>query len=114
MTDDNRALDELFQRYRAACPEVEPSANFMPAIWEKIDSRRTLGFAFQHVARAAMTASTALCVLLLILNFIAAPQNPLAPTYADALAAEHSAEQTYYAEAIRNTAEPDQAPIRLH
>jgi uncharacterized membrane protein len=112
--DDNGALDELLQRYRAACPEIEPSANFMPGIWEKIESRRSFWFAFQHVARTAMTASTALCLLLLILNFVAAPQNRLAPTYVDALAADHSAEQTYYAEGIRNTAETNQAPIRFH
>jgi hypothetical protein len=114
MTNDDGALDELFHRYWAACPEIEASANFMPKLWEKIESRRSFWFAFQGLARTAMTASTALCVVLLILNFIAAPQSQLAPSYADALAAEHTAEQTYYAEAIRSAADSDQGPVPLH
>jgi len=113
MTNDDRELDDLFQQYRASCPEVEGSAGFMPKVWEKIENRRSFWFAFQGLARTAMTASTALCLLLLILNFIAAPQSHL-PTYADALAADHGAEQTYYAEAIRSAAEGDQAPAPFH
>jgi hypothetical protein len=85
----------------------------MPQLWEKIESRRSFWFVFQGLARTAMTASTAVCLLLLILNFVAAPQSHL-PTYTDALAADHSAEQTYYAEAIRSTAEVDQAPVPFH
>jgi hypothetical protein len=54
-----------------------------------------------------------LCLLLLILNFMAVPQSYL-PTYADALAADHSAEETYYAEAIRSAADGDQAPAPFH
>lgn len=114
MRNDDSELDRLFQEYRASCPEVEASANFMPTLWEKIESRRNFWFAFQGLARTAMAASTALCLLLLILNFVAVPQSHLGPTYADALAADHTAEQTYYAEAVRNTAESDQAPVPSH
>ena len=94
MTSDDRELDDLFQKYRASCPDVEGSAGFMPKLWERIDSRRSFWFAFQGFARTATTASTALCFLLLILNFLAGSQNRL-PTYADALAADNSTpEQT--------------------
>lgn len=34
-------LDWLFKAYRAACPAPEPSANFMPGLWAKIDSQRS-------------------------------------------------------------------------
>jgi hypothetical protein len=34
-------LDWLFKAYRAACPAPEPSANFMPGLWVKIDSQRS-------------------------------------------------------------------------
>ena len=112
MTSDGE-LDDLFQKYRAACPEIEGSASFMPRLWEKIENRRSFWFAFQGLARTAMAASTALCVLLLVLNFIAAPQSHF-PSYADALAADHSAEQTYFAEAIRSAADADQAPTPFH
>jgi hypothetical protein len=113
MTNDDRELDDLFQKYRNSCPEIEASAGFMPKLWEKIENRRGFWFAFQGLARTAMTASTALCLLLLILNFIAAPQSRLT-TYADALAADPTAEQTYYAEAIRSAADGDQDPVPLH
>jgi hypothetical protein len=113
MTNDDRELDDVFQRYRTSCPEVEGSASFMPKLWEKIENRRSFWFAFQGLARAAMTASTALCLLLLILNLMAARQSHLL-TYADALAADHTAEQTYYTEAIRSAADGDQAPVPFH
>ena len=103
MTNDDRQLDELFRDYRAACPDVEPGKNFMPMLWQKIDGRRTFAFAFQRLARMVMTASAALCLFLVGLNLI--PKQPadhlIAPTYADALAAEQTAEKTYYTESIR-------------
>jgi hypothetical protein len=113
MTNDDRELDDLFQKYRASCPDIEASAGFMPNLWERIENRRGFWFAFQGLARTAMTASTALCLLFLILNFLAGPRN--LPTYADALAADISTpEQTYYAEAIRSAANADQAPAPIH
>jgi hypothetical protein len=113
MTIGDRELDDLFHKYRASCPEVEGSAIFMPKLWERIESRRSFWFAFQGLGRTAMTASTALCLLLLILNLFAGPQN--LPTYTDALAADTSTpEQTYYAEAIRGGADTERAPVQLH
>lgn len=101
MTNDGAALDELFERYRAACPEIEPGVNFMPEVWLKIESRYGFWFAFQRLARTAMTACAALCLVLLVLNFSSAVQSAhTSETYTDALIADHSAEQTYYTEAI--------------
>jgi hypothetical protein len=114
MTNDDRELDDLFQKYRASCPDVEGSTGFMPKLWERIDSRRSFWFAFQDLARTAATASTAFCLLLLMLNFLTGSQNRL-PTYADALAADNSTpEQTYYAEGIRSAADSERAPLPLH
>src|SRR5438045_4377709 len=113
MTNNDRKLNDLIQKYSTTCPEIEGSASFMPKLWEKIENRRSFWFAFQGLTRAAMTASTALCVLLLILNFIAARQSHLL-TYADALAADATPEQTYYTEAIRSTGDGDQPPVPFH
>jgi hypothetical protein len=102
MNNEDRGLDGLLQAYRAACPDVEPSANFMPEIWRKIEARRSFWFVFRHEARLIMTACAAVCLLLLILNLVTVSQPRIsAPTYADALMAEHNAEQTYYTEGIR-------------
>ena len=45
MSDDSK-LDQLFQTYRAACPDVEPSTNFMPNLWQRIEGRHSFGFVF--------------------------------------------------------------------
>jgi len=33
-------LEWLWKAYRAACPTPEPTANFMPGLWSKIEARR--------------------------------------------------------------------------
>ena len=102
MTNDDSGLNNLFARYRSACPEVEASANFMPSLWQRIESRRSFRFIFEGLAKPLMAGSAALLVLLMILNFVANERTRLtAPSYVDALLAEHTAEKTYYTEAIR-------------
>lgn len=114
-SDDDARLDDLFGRYRAACQEIEPSAHFLPGLWQKIEARHNFWFVFQRLARTTMTACAALCLILLLLNFIAAPQTHLpAPTYVDALMADHTAEKTYYTEAIRSTPSAEEASDSLH
>lgn len=102
MNNDESGLDTLFQSYRTACPEVEASAQFMPALWQKIEARHSFWSVFQGFARTGMAACAALALLLLGLNF-ASPQQALpgSSSYTDALVADHSAEKTYYAETIR-------------
>ena len=108
MTSDDSELNKLFQDYRDACPDVEASANFMPALWQKIESRHNFWFVFQRFGRSFMTASAALCLLLLVLNFVSASGGrvSLLSFYTDALMDDHTAEQTYYTEAIHNTPAP--------
>jgi hypothetical protein len=96
---EESALDSLFRSYRAACPDVEPGVNFMPVLWQKIEARRGFWTTLGRFGKSAVTASAALCVVLLVLNFTSTPQ--LLASYTDALLADSSAEQTYYTEAIR-------------
>lgn len=115
MSEDDSRLDSLFERYRDACPEVEPRAQFMPELWQKIEARRSFWFVFQRDARAMVTASAALCLLLLVLNFIgisASNSHVFASTYADALMADHTVEKTDYTEAIRVIPGPDDSGKR--
>jgi len=65
-----RDLDGLFARYREACPEVEPSANFMPSIWARIEAQRERGWMW-HLgvyARRMAVATAAACMLLVGLH----------------------------------------------
>ncbi len=101
MRNDEQGLDDLFQNYRASCSAPEPSVHFMPNLWLKIEARRSFWQDFQHFARAGMAVSLALALVLFFLFTAASDRRPVAPTYADALAADHTAETTYYAEAIR-------------
>jgi len=104
VSNDDKGLNDLFGRYRTACPDVEAGPRFMPGLWERIDKRRDFWFTFQNLARAAMTASAAICLLFLLLNLLTGPQTRLLPpTYADALAADHTAEKIYYTEAVRSS-----------
>ncbi len=108
--DNDIELDKLFRKYRDACPEVEPGVRFMPTLWQKIEERQTFWAIFERFwGRAFATASAAMCLLLLLLLTLVSPSVPgsAAPTYADALMADHSAERTYYAEAIRNVPAPE-------
>jgi len=77
-SDDER-LDALFQAYRAACPDLDASANFMPKLWQRIDARQTFTFSFRHMANGFVTAALALTVVLGV--YMAIPPKP-APVYA--------------------------------
>jgi hypothetical protein len=99
MNNDESGLDELFQSYRTACPDIEAGPLFMPTLWRKIEARHSFWSVFQGFARTAMAGCAALALLLLALNF-AGPQPITSPSYTDALVADHSAEKTYYAESI--------------
>jgi anti-sigma-K factor RskA len=114
MTNDESVfsakLDGLMESYRAACPDVEAGADFMPRLWQKIEARTGFWSIFQGFARTAMAACAALALLLLALNLVSMPPAAPIPSYTDALMADHSAEKTYYAETIRRHVSTEQAP----
>lgn len=62
--NDEERLDALFRAYHAACPIPEASANFMPELWRKIESRQTVTFSFRRMASAFVTAAVALSIAL--------------------------------------------------
>jgi hypothetical protein len=83
----------------------------MPTIWQRIESRHSFRFVFQRLARPLMAGSAALLLLLVILNMVSSEQPRLtAPSYVDALLADHSAEKTYYTEAIRSVPSANERP----
>jgi len=80
-------LESLFSTYRASVPEVEPSIEFMPRLWERIDSQQRITYSFRRLARGFVTVAAALCLCLsaAVLN---PPQTSTshAGTYVDVLA----------------------------
>jgi hypothetical protein len=84
---DDQRLDALFQAYRDACGAPEASANFMPNLWARIESRQSFSMVIQRMAKALTTAAVALSLVLGA--YMAIPRsNPSAysQTYIDVLA----------------------------
>jgi hypothetical protein len=90
-------LDALWAQYRAACPDPDASAGFMPGLWQRIEARRGSSTAtvLRRLAQVCVGATLALSILMgvvLIPHFQTAPV--YGSTYVDVLAAEHP--NTYF------------------
>jgi hypothetical protein len=84
---DDQRLDALFQAYRQACGSPEASANFMPHLWGRIESRQRAAFSFRRMANALATAAVALSIALGIYMAIGrATPAYYTQTYVEALA----------------------------
>src|SRR3954452_21400982 len=63
-SSDDERLDALFREFASVCPDREPSANFMPRLWQQIEARQTYTFSFGRMANALVTAAVALSIVL--------------------------------------------------
>ena len=87
-----RQLDELLSAYRAACPDFDPGASFMPAIWSRIEERDASSNWFGRMAKALVTAAvTASAILGLLLSASSQPSEFLNATFVEALRADQVA-----------------------
>ena len=93
---DEARLEALFEAYRAACPDTEPSANFMPLLWRRIEARQSVSVVFSRLARNLVTAALALSILLgLAVSFSGSRGSQLpSESYVDVLADEHYSQTT--------------------
>lgn len=80
-------LSGLFAEYREVFPDPEPSARFMPGLWEKIDARRSFAYRLKRLSQAFVTAAAAVCLLMGL--YLARPE-PSTDTYLEVLAADQS------------------------
>jgi hypothetical protein len=90
----NNDFEALMARYRQAVDGPEPTANFMPRLWQKIEARRTFTFRFRRVTQVFVGSAAVLCLLIAGVSTVA-PSKPgpqLHGTYLDALAEAHPAE----------------------
>jgi len=84
--NEDEKLDALFRAYRDACPDPEASANFMPTLWARIDSRQTFLFSFRRMANAFVTAAVAMSIALGVYMSIPRSNPGAQETYIEALA----------------------------
>ncbi len=67
-------LDSLFVRYREACGNPDPDRNFMPGLWQKIESRQSKTMFFERIARTFVAGTMATCGLLGVLMMLPGEQ----------------------------------------
>jgi hypothetical protein len=85
---EDAQLDALFRAYRVACEPKDVSANFMPELWQKIDTVQNAAFSFRRIAKTFVTVAAGLTLILL--GFETLPFRQVSPvfsaTYVEALA----------------------------
>src|SRR5271155_1441437 len=94
MDQFNDELKALFARYKAAVPDPDASANFMPMLWRKIEARQTLMLRVRKLTQVFVGAAAAVCLLFAMIEVVpAAGSRPeVHASYVDALAAAHPAD----------------------
>lgn len=98
-----RQLEPMWASYKEACPAPEPSANFMPALWARIEAHRAARIsAFRRWTQIWVTAAVALALLMTAtMRPKAAPNTDrdafYSGTYVDVLVADHA---TNYAQVL--------------
>jgi hypothetical protein len=85
-SSDDERLDALFREFAEACPDREPSANFMPNLWRQIEARQTNTFSFRRMANALVTAAVALSLILGIYEAMPRTSAYTGQSYIEALA----------------------------
>ena len=63
-SESSRRLQSLLEAYRSACGVPDPSANFMPEIWRKIEARQAVTAFFNRLARGFVVTAFALSLIL--------------------------------------------------
>lgn len=73
-------LAALWLRYREACPDPEPSPEFMPELWKRIEARRqaTLTVLFRRWVEVCVVTALA---LMLIVTTLVVPRWQRLPVY---------------------------------
>lgn len=100
MENQDQQLDELFGQYRAACPDVDPGANFMPQVWARIDARRKSERGLMRWANSFATATGLLVLVLGVLlyrNPNPLPQRAYIEKLTDEISEDYFLEAAYVA-----------------
>jgi hypothetical protein len=96
MNQMDDGLDALWARYRDSCPDPEPTAQFMPGLWQRIDARRAASASiFRRLSQICVMATVVL-ILLMAAVLIPRLQDVLvsSATYVDVLLADNGGDYT--------------------
>ena len=84
--NNEERLDALFRAYREACPDRDPSPNFMPNLWQRIEARQRSTFSLRRMASGFVTAALAASMALGVYLAIPHSQNYTPQSYIEAIA----------------------------
>jgi len=81
-------LDALFRANHSACDPGEVSPNFMPELWQKIETVQSASFSFRRIAKAFVTVAAGITLILVGIETLPFRQtSPIfSATYVEALA----------------------------
>lgn len=107
--DVDKKLDGLFAAYREAVPDRDASANFMPELWGRIDSRRRAALSFRRLSRIFVTSAAVASFALGVLVIAPRSEDPIAyqSTYIDTLTDTPSVDQVAELSDAGDTVETD-------
>jgi len=87
----DQRLDDLFREYHDACEFSDPSATFMPGLWQKIEKAQSISVAFRRWAKSFVAAAAAVSVIgVLAINLHHDPAGPNSIRYLEALVASNT------------------------
>jgi hypothetical protein len=108
--NNEERLDALFAAYRNACPDPEPTPDFMPQLWQKIEARERSSTVLVRLARNLLTAALALSgIMALAVSVSHSHANSLPPeSYIEVLAEDHARQDLGYFEPVQVEPAADQ------
>jgi len=99
MGDREQELNNILRAYREACEISEPGRDFMPRLWERIESRRSISRGVEWLARVFTSAALATAVAAaLVVSLI--PSKNSDDTWVEEIANQSLAQNAAYYEPV--------------
>ena len=92
MREEERKLERLWEAYRMATPPPEPSANFMPELWAKLEATRPVSWV-EPLRLLVTRLAPILAVLILAMGLYWRTADTVHTGYVEVLAADLIEEQ---------------------
>ena len=93
MDQYNDEVNALFAKYKAALPDLDASANFMPELWRIIEARQTLILRIRKMTQVFVGAAAAVSLLFAMIEVAPGVYRPeVNGSYVEGLAAAHPAD----------------------
>jgi len=105
MDQFNDDIKSLLIEYRDAFPDAEPSPQFMPRLWGRIEARRGFTLRIKRITQMFLAGAAALCLVMTGALVLPSTKQPIHSNYVDILAEAHPAESLAALGIVRDPAE---------